>query len=95
MTDAIGERRILDVDGYVHVVDGAIVCFDSYMFDLASRGAREALFREARKVRGSDGVRVLTDLGDESGNYMAETCRVGSLPAAVQDTIRGVRAGMR
>ena len=91
MTGDAEDQRILDVDGYVHVVDGRIVCFERHMFRLSSGGDRKVLSGIAKGMYESDGVCVLVDAGDDSGNYMAEMRDVGSFPESLQDTIRGAR----
>lgn len=92
--EAKNDDRIVDVDGYVHVVDERILLFEKHMFSLSSDADRSVLFREAAQVPEGGGVRVLTDLGDESGNYMADTREVAELPAPVQDRIRAALAAL-
>lgn len=82
------EDRIIDVDGYVHVAGGAVVCYEKHMFSPTSEADRAVVLREARKVRGTGKIRVLEDTGDDSGCYMAETRDIADLPAPVQDRIR-------
>ncbi len=85
------DRRILDLDGYVHVVDGTVLCFERHMFSLSTGSDREVLFRIAGNMRGRDGVCVLADPGDDSGNYMAETRDIGSFPEPLRAAIRRAR----
>lgn len=85
-------NQIIDVDGYVHVAGGAVVCYEKHMFSDADRAV---VLREAGKVRGTGKVRVLTDLGDDSGCYMADTLDAADLPAPVQDSIRAALAAIQ
>ena len=87
-------NQIIDVDGYVHVVGGAVVCYERHMFSPSSEGDRAVVLREASKVRGTGKVRILTDLGDDTGNYMADTLDTADLPAPVQDRIRAALAAL-
>lgn len=88
------EDRIIDVDGYVHVAGGAVVCYEKHMFSPTSEADRAVVLREARKVRGTGKIRVLTDLGDDTGNYIADTLDIADLPAPVQDRIRAALAAL-
>lgn len=88
-------NQIIDVDGYIHVVGGAVVCYERHMFSASSEAGRAVVLREAGKVRGTGKVRVLTDLGDDSGCYMADTLDAADLPAPVQDSIRAALAAIQ
>lgn len=86
-------QRILDVDGYVHVVDGRTICFERHMFDLSSNDSRKTLFGIAEKLREGQDICVLDDLGDDSGNFILKMRDIGCFPSALQDAICRVRAG--
>lgn len=90
--EAKNDDRIVDVDGYVHVVDERILLFEKHMFSLSSDADRSVLFREAAQVSEGGGVRVLTDLGDDSGCYMADTRDITDFPAPLQASIRAAAA---
>lgn len=89
------EDLIIDVDGYVHVAGGAVVCYEKPMFSSSSEADRAVVLREACKVRGTGNVRVLEDTGDDSGNYIADTLDVADFPAPVQDRIRAALAALQ
>lgn len=89
------EDRIIDVDGYVHVVGGAVVCYEKHMFSPSSEADRAVVLREAGKVHGTGKVRVLEDTGDGSGNYIADTLDAADFPDPVQNRIRATLAAIQ
>jgi len=89
------ENQIVDIDGFVHVVNGKVICFKSDVFDLENSEDVENLicFSEELYVKkglpaiyGKDTICVL-DAYDEDKNYIISMACIQGLSRNVQEKV--------
>lgn len=97
----LANPRIVDVDGYVHVVDGKAICFPPEVYDLTKQEDVDLLLALAedlyvddtmRAIHGRDTVCVLVPSGTTSRGIFCLR-HIGEMPESVQRVIRGVADG--
>lgn len=98
------DKRIVDVDGYVHLVDGKVVCFPEGLYDLSREDDRNRLLmlgedlyveKTMRAIHGKNTVCILVPMKGKPGRSIFCLNHIGELPVEVQETIRRVHDGYR
>lgn len=94
------DPRVIDVDGYVHLVGGKVICFKSEDMDLTSQtavndllGFAEDLYKDSsvKPVYGKYSVCILHKRGDHE--WTASQCDFRDMPKDIQASIRKVSEG--
>lgn len=93
------DSEIIDVDGYVHVVCGKVICFTSDIYDLSVQSERDALIRLARRlyvdpvypaIYGKNTVCILTPPHRSDARCASSFYNIDFLKPELQKTIRSV-----
>lgn len=90
------KNQIIDIDGYVHVVNGRVICFKPDVYDLDNPRDVQNVFDTVVSLFGSDGkLRVWFDDNtfvvlerSDVGNVVVGMGDVLCLPKAVQEKVR-------
>lgn len=98
------DKGIVDVDGFVHVVRGKVICFGEGVYDLSDPIDRSLLSDFAKRLYvdpallpayGRDTVCVLVPSGREESHGILCMDSIKALPEDVRDVIRGAHHGYR
>lgn len=90
---------VTDIDGYVHLVHGKVICFEKGLYDLDSQddvdalvALSETLYEEKGLERryGRDTVCELRRFGADGARSIPIIRHIKDLPQHVQEAIRGV-----
>lgn len=104
MSDVNSMSRIVNVDGYVHLVDGKVICFPEGLYDLSDAEDRERLLmvgedlyvhKTMHAIYGQNTVCLLIPMEDRPGESIFCLRHIGELPVDVQSPIRRVHSGYR